>query len=1514
MNKYARDTEECWSNTNDYRHLQNLYFPINFGGYVYRISSTLLINNDLQHPLNINIINSLIKLFKSGYSQKQIDNDILNHRLLVRNLQTKRVVNVVGYGIITAQFLPFKSNYPVDREVFNSFSLVYPRLYKMCFNVKESDTNHHFFYHSIRGISECIQDMITCKYFPNKIRLTFGENLTRNQHMNGIHFLSPDDLYDQLRINNYINNSCTPDNNIVNTKFNRASFNLYVQFPEQAIVCSTDALYYNPCITDFCDSPNIHIFNVFNLKPGEYKIDDMVSYKVEMKDFVYTNDSFVSPASNDYRPPNRVVVGLRNSFIQNEKYKMPYITMKVLDGENHYQEYRHLPPMVDGIFIDIDFLNRVKERQYNGVSRLDMKVFFRTIISHDLNYVCLYFKATQVEEYREILYGDEIFLNDHDKIHINVEEGKEKFLDDLQSTDYITNEQKLKGVCIKQDEDFIIIGGEFLQLTKRVRDYKNFSEVFKTDYIINRKDVMLKVDKVYINHGVCQYRSNEITDKSIKSCTSALLRLCEQDENVKQKINACQASKIALICARIAMYMNVRATIQATLINNEREKIENDVNKQIRNEKILEKVNGSIKIAKDINEGIKQMVDEYKGNTNPILRFFTSQNKYLNIITKNQKGMTEILDKLSDLFNGRTKNNFFQQVGFILSKYFQKQVQPLKQYIWDKLFEIFFIICMLIILLDVRVFMVLFLIFSIIQIIKEGYSLVKDIKLLLRYIFCNIIYTHFSDKFWVNLLCNYARNLLILWCYGFFKLYLYIVVVLIRFTFRVPIDKDFISSIMLIFFFLLFIVSYKFVRNSMLVRGLYILLFYTLYQSIENLCVFKNVKFVIKIYRGIMFVYNMYYGDVISYVGTFLSTSRHIMPFVESKMIIESGTCTLNAVEDFINFLITLRNVKKNRTPLEQCPDIIKNKFNEKSYGKFEIISLPNKMTCDHDITKEKQFLMNFGFQINGFNITDNKPLKLHRCRINEMESLYRQVQAGIFYEEDIAKDFIKFSQKRIDKMVEEYYADNQNDRNITMDDYLQKIGPRKYEYMEGLEEYYRGDKLKMAYKMHNKDDEKQFIDFNDPKSKSRNICAQLPMGKVLLGIPCELGMRVIHKQKWCGPGNTFVERCKKFAEWISKIIGCEVICCDGSSFDSTQHKKFIEQIDGYFMNKILDHNTYLFEYFDEKDLRKYVAQSQFFIFSKYGMCYRIQGTQLSGRMNTCLCNTLRSALYIEYILSKMNILDMEELVNFEVNGDDQIIFIAGFLVKKYIKFGYQYVYADKDSNAYHGLGQICKIFDHYPDITGAEYLSCYLIYDKERNKCWLVRKPQRFFQMIPFTFRIGLGNRKYVDYMRFSLGKEIVYGAKAELHGINLYDILLNKYDKLLRNRIDDILRHTFIHRKTNKYLQAKIEKQRNERLVKCRGLQDFDDRFNQLFEQFLFDRFKITQDDILEYKICVEEQNDLDGEIIISMIDKFYPKISTSIKFEEEVEKLFSKKTYEYVPDEYSNLILPDHFIKKY
>lgn len=933
----------------------------------------------------------------------------------------------------------------------------------------------------------------------------------------------------------------------------------------------------------------------------------------------------------------------------------------------------------------------------------------------------------------------------------------------------------------------------------------------------------------------------------------------------------------------------------------------------------MKKVNKTIKIIEDVNEGINQMTEQYKTETNWILRRFFGHNKYLQKIKENHDSLNKIINKVKNSINDG-KLNMFQTLGHIFSEMVKKPVRDrwskVKEFIKKSFIELIFLLCFLCVLLDVRVFMVLMIVLTVVQIYKEGIEVVKQIKEFLRYIFCKLIFTRVTGNFVADFLINYARNILILWFFTSFKVFLYIVVILIRFTFRIQIEKDIIGGLILTIVFVIFLLSYRYIRTNYLVRFSYVFIFWIMYVSIENLAVFKDVRFIIRIYRSIMFFYNLYNGDWISYLSTFLSTGTRIMPYwgVEAKMIIECGTCTLNNIDDMIQFLITMRNLKRDKVPYTCCPTFVKDKFNADSYGKFEIIKLPKVMKCDHDVNKEKQFLMNFGFQINGFNVYENTPLKLHRCRVNELESLYRQIQAGIFYDKKIAKEFIKFSHNIINTMVENYYSNNPHSRMITMEQYLQKIGPRKYEYMQGLEEYYRGDKLKMAYKMHNKDDEKQYLDFNDPKSKSRNICAQLPMGKILLGIPCELGMDVLHSQPWCGPGNTFVERCKKFCNWIINIIDCEVICCDGSSFDSTQHRLFIEEIDSYFLNRILDYNTYLFDYFDEKDLRRYISQSQFFIFSKYDISYRIQGTQLSGRMNTCLCNTLRSALYIKFIMYKIGILDKQEFNNFEVNGDDQIIFIAKVYVKKYIEYGYFYVYANKDSNQYHGLGQICKIFDHYPHITGAEYLSCYLLYDKERNKCWMVRKPQRFFQMIPFTFRVGLGKKQNVDYQRFKLGKEVVIGALNELKGIKLYEILLNQYSKLLDRKINYLEKNYFFHAKTIRYLNSKINKEKAEYIVKGRGLQDFDEKFNDLFEEFLNKKFNINSDDIIEYKIAVEQCNDLDGEIIVSLVDKFYPNIKSTHDFTKQVNSLHIRKTYDYVQDKYSDWILPDHFIANY
>jgi len=196
-------------------------------------------------------------------------------------------------------------------------------------------------------------------------------------------------------------------------------------------------------------------------------------------------------------------------------------------------------------------------------------------------------------------------------------------------------------------------------------------------------------------------------------------------------------------------------------------------------------------------------------------------------------------------------------------------------------------------------------------------------------------------------------------------------------------------------------------------------------------------------------------------------------------------------------------------------------------------------------------------------------PKKLHMCPINELESIYRQIQSGIWYDENILAEFRPFAKKYIDKMIEKFEFEY-GFKNISLEDYYKKLGNKKDEYIRGYKDYCNTLKLKMIFKMHNKSDEKLFISFGAEKIKSRNICAQQPMGKILLGIICELGMQVLHKQKWCGPGTSLRQKSEKFSKWCKELGYFKMICCDGSAFDSTQHIDIIECVDAYFLNQIV--------------------------------------------------------------------------------------------------------------------------------------------------------------------------------------------------------------------------------------------------------------------------------------------------------------------------------------------------------
>jgi hypothetical protein len=517
------------------------------------------------------------------------------------------------------------------------------------------------------------------------------------------------------------------------------------------------------------------------------------------------------------------------------------------------------------------------------------------------------------------------------------------------------------------------------------------------------------------------------------------------------------------------------------------------------------------------------------------------------------------------------------------------------------------------------------------------------------------------------------------------------------------------------------------------------------------------------------------------------------------------------------------------------------------------------RLRCDANPVNE--YMTYKTFSISGFYLDRNYPYKLHRCVNNEVEAIYRQLKVKIRPDMEVIKDFKKFCKKRIDDLI------NNNEIEETgFIEYINKFAPSKNEYMQGYNSYLEGHKLDLGYKMHSKTDEKFFINYGEVKLKSRNISAQSSMAKALMGFITHTGMKLLHNQEWSGPGRNNEQHINKFQNWIDEIPNCSVLCVDGSAFDSTQHREILECVDAYFLTKIRDHCADYLQYIGYLDLEKVLRQTVFKVTTKHFQ-YTIQGTQMSGRMNTCLCNTLRSHLYIEYSLYKANLLN-HIYIKHEVTGDDQIIFMPKYLVDRYITFARKYVYAREDDDVEYGLGQIAKTFDIYHGISGAEYLSLIILYDEETGKIALIRKPDRFLQMTPFTFRNDKKDIKLFYYLQSLLAIGDFQNIKNEI-----VPTFIKKYI----NKMNQIAKKNII--KMKKYLN---KYQINScRKIVFRELEDHrysnrsisfiqQDRLDEIFHEYLYEKYQITLSEIEHFYEKIDEIYSVESNPQCEIIDK--------------------------------------------
>lgn len=258
-------------------------------------------------------------------------------------------------------------------------------------------------------------------------------------------------------------------------------------------------------------------------------------------------------------------------------------------------------------------------------------------------------------------------------------------------------------------------------------------------------------------------------------------------------------------------------------------------------------------------------------------------------------------------------------------------------------------------------------------------------------------------------------------------------------------------------------------------------------------------------------------------------------------------------------------------------------------------------------------------------------------------------------------------------------------------------------------------------------------------KMKARAIIEESDIMKVLMGpIVKSLTKKSKRLFRWYGSGLNNGERCEKFKQWIDNLGGheaIEILCLDGSAFDSTQHKQIKEVLDHKYLVNEINSNVI--------DISKYCNINHVYFAAKNELKIvkgKVDGTKVkltldgtvgSGSMNTSNGNTTRSGSYVGFASEEANIIEGAHFY-FECCGDDIIIFIKKSFTDNLIYSLWQNVYADK-SGVKHGLGQIAKIIERFSSIEDAEYLSCNFIVNEYGN-IKMIRKIDRLLQLLPWS------------------------------------------------------------------------------------------------------------------------------------------------------------------------------------
>jgi hypothetical protein len=1314
--------------------------------------------------------------------------------------------------------------------------------------LEENSTNEHWLVGSLRGVEEnAIKAEIKMNYV-NAIFIGIGENLYRMDDMPGYFYNHIMDIKDRTRQLKYKSMTSKPDNYIIDSIFTANVFNNLVRINnlnnQRFVIHSTDVAYYisnilmGVGINNITNVTQYHTFNVYsennfssNYNFAYIERDGKIIYKPSGNEFPYEHDDvnifgvkltkemiescFESPKRFDIMTLYKMHVQIINYYPVTKE--MSYITIKI--------EYEEGPG-------EVIFYTR-----YNNFNS-KMLIAEQPDIKDDVYKIC---KKT-IEKLPDNTLSDKNF--EYFKKWID----GEKILSDDKL--YVLKETD------KYDNGFFIFNDEliFLKSYKNVNDEEvDFDKLNNDKYKYTKYKVRIKVTKLHMNSIINMYRGMSIKPAMIKNAVSSIITLAREDWSME--IDYDIAQYLAILAARYVGKMNQTINKEVQLNKNlydeniyqEEDSFVEKIRKlSKKSEKIAKetvKVASSVINSTYVNELIETQQLPSKSTKSIINNFkyyFIRIYLFLYFIVlkikEEIKGLSysetlfiEHYDEVHKYINyvrKYTKFGTIMKMGQnLFNEYKDKLIKSDLENYHTKLKEfINFYNKQNTSYILYRIFLIITIVPSLSIIIYAIIGLFDwMVNCSLEYDLCKIIF--FRD---VSLFSRifYGVIILSLGCinehfnHGIAKHIIFLIVSLYG-SYLIPKFK-----------FVFMLIKLRFINN----------------------------------YSNRIVLLIILFGQLISLVNTQYTDAQYV-----SKIIYNPGSCTMNQVQEMMSTLFLMCKDMQEYIKKEQLTERIQNKF--------KILSIRKPQIIHRETIVNKQPLVQKGFMINGYNVVSNEPLKLHDCFYCECEAVYRQVQSKVDYNDDIMENFKEFAHKKLDALLDPHIS---NIIGFDIPNYLSKLGIKRHEFEQGYLDYQNWSKVILAYKMHVKIDEKIYMNYGKYKMKARNISAQNKRVKLIMGILCEILMDVLHHEEWSGPGSNNYDKCKIFEKWCEEIgTDVGVICADGSAFDSTQHSAIQEIVDNYCFEKLINNCSFLQEIASVEDIKKIVLQQDFTIYSKY-FTYKVKGTQMTGRMNTCLGNTLRSWLYVEFI--KYNIkrenpkIDIN-LIKEMVNGDDQIIFMRKKYFQLYQDIAYKYVYAKEDISVKHGLGQIAKIFDLYPEINGAEFLSCILLYDRDQNKFLMVRKIERFLQMTPFTYSNTSTN---VHKFRFLNAELLIADAKNILSDQNCLTIYRKYAEKMMLIGQDEVCsQYKYVYNCKNymKKIKSTLDKyeyvnQFKSYIIKKHQQELLDIKtFDQLYYKFLNEKYGINQCDIDELLNTVDQintKNYLEKDFRCSIIDK--------------------------------------------